>query len=220
MSSSDVIGSDKDQHETSDDFIIIMLVIALFVLCCIIVFCIMAALITYKAQKKLHHDQSEVNMSAKCKVDSINNSEKIQSSNIVKLDEPGSSDNNNMQISCIQLPRSVDIKMKHDHDEIRSWLQIISFSQYFNNFVLSGYESIEFIKEIKNESELQEIGISSISDCNQILCEIDKLRMIVIHQIKDTGAVVQFEILDDDTRTTDENLVFEQDNEYIQKEGE
>ena len=77
---------------------------------------------------------------------------------------------------------NTDLKM--NYDALRLWLETILSSEYFDNFVLSGYESMEFIKEIQNELELQEIGINSKTERIHILVEIEKLRMISIQQEK------------------------------------
>ena len=140
-----------------------------------------------------------------------NNLENIN--NLDKLDGSGSPNGNNMQrlsgkSTVMALEKTLgdnntDLTMKYDHDGIRLWLESIAFSKYFNNFVLSGYESIDFIKEIQNESELQEIDISSKTDCNQILCEIEKLRIILIQETEDN--IDEFKIVHHDTRTTDAN---------------
>ena len=212
----------KIQHETLDDFITVILVIASVVLCCISVLCITAIYIMYKYKEKhknKHHDESKVDMCGVYKVDNINNLMKNQSSNIVNLDDSGCLKNNDVPIPSI-LSTAITKRetFKTQHDRIRVWLEIISFPQYFNNFVLSGYDSIEFIKEIQNELELQEIGIGSKSECNEILCEIEKLRMNVIHEMKDGEK--ECEIVDVyNIKVTDFNMVSDQDNKCMQNEG-
>ena len=226
LTSNGVSYTTKNQHdhETSNNFIIIMLVIGLFVLCCIVAFCITATYIINKNKKKRqnnHHEQSKVDIFGVYKVNNINNLEKIQSSNIIKLNVSRSLNGDNTQISSVQSTTiamvetsgddNTNLKIKHDHDSIRLWLENISFPDYFSNFVLSGYESIDFVKEIQNESELQEIGISSKSECNHILAEIEKLKMVSIQEKKDD--IDKIEIVENDTKTTGAN-------ECMQNEGE
>ena len=127
------------------------------------------------------------------------------------MDDSVYSNDNNMRISLMQLAaianrQTVDDTnedLEKQNNEIRLWLESISYPEYFNNFVLSGYDSIEFIKAIRNESELIEIGVSSKTECNKILCEIEKLRMIAIPATKD--GVETFEIVDENTKTADAN---------------
>ena len=224
-----VITSINDQHETSDDFITIILVIVSVMLCCVVVLCISAKYIMKKCKKKcqnIKHHQSAADMSGGLKVENINNLVQIQSSNTVKCNDSSCSNNNNMPISSIQSTtitkgetmgeNSTDLKMQHYG--IRIWLESISFPEYFDNFVLSGYESIEFIKEIQNKSELEEIGIISVSECNQILCEIEKLRMIYIHEMR--YSLDEHEVVNHDTKTTDANIEYKHNDQYTQNEGE
>ena len=220
---SNAIDRVNDTHKTSDDFIIVMLMIAVFVSCCTVVSCIMAKCLMNKNKEKCqndHHDQSTLDISGvKNKVNHINNLVDIQRSNIVNLDDSGCSNDNDMPITSIQSTAITTAETLGDHDRyskmkrdgIRLWLESISFSEYFSNFVLSGYESIEFIQEIQNELELQEIGISSESECRLILLEIEKLRNVANDKIKD--GIAEPEIVDDHTRTTNVN-------EYMQNEGE
>ena len=186
-----VIYNVKEQHADYNDYMTVILMILWFVLYCIVVFCIRAIYLMNTDKnnyKNDNHDQSKID--------------------IVNSDNSGCSNDNDIPISSIQLTaitvgetvggNDSDLKMKHD--EVRSWLESASFPEYLNNFVLSGYESIDFIKEIQNELELQEIGINSKSECNQILCAIERLRMEVIHEMKD--AMNDLEAGDDHATTT------------------
>ena len=170
------------EAESWDDFITVMLAISSLVLCCIVVFCITAKFIMNKDKEKCqntHHDQSAVNMLEIYKI------KHIQQSNIVQLDDSGCLNDNNMAIVNGKTLDDTNKALEMQNGEIRLWLESISFPEYFNNFVSNGYESFEFIKEIRNESELLEIGITNKSECNEILGEIEKLRMIAINQTKD-----------------------------------
>merc|ERR1712003_610544 len=48
-----------------------------------------------------------------------------------------------------------------DLNGIRVWLDSIGFAQYFDLFALNGFDSMDFVKEIKLASELNYIGITT-----------------------------------------------------------
>ena len=52
----------------------------------------------------------------------------------------------------------------------------LELSEYIDNFVNNGYESLSFIQDIKSKNELIEIGITKIAHQNRILREIQKLK--------------------------------------------
>ena len=68
------------------------------------------------------------------------------------------------------------------NDKIRVWLQRIGYLHYFQNFVEAGYESIEFIKAINNELDLEEIGIAE-SHRMSILHAIENLKKAHINDV-------------------------------------
>ena len=57
------------------------------------------------------------------------------------------------------------------------WLKsVVELPQFYSFFVENGYESLDFIREIKHESELIEIGIESSSHRDKIMTAIKKLK--------------------------------------------
>ena len=60
--------------------------------------------------------------------------------------------------------------------ELKQWLiDNVKLVQYYDNFILNGCESLLFVKEISDESELIEIGVDIKEHQMIILSEIDKL---------------------------------------------
>ena len=57
-------------------------------------------------------------------------------------------------------------------------MDTLKMPQYIDLFVQNGYESLQFVKEIKSMDDLEEIGINDIEDQMIIIREIDKLRSI------------------------------------------
>ena len=60
--------------------------------------------------------------------------------------------------------------------EIMEWLREVGFEGYYDNFELNGYQSLEFVKEIKGRIELKEIGIDNDGHQMRMLEEIRKLK--------------------------------------------
>merc|ERR1712129_653511 len=58
---------------------------------------------------------------------------------------------------------------------IRTWLKSIGLSQHFELFTLNGFDSMDFVKEIKLASELNYIGITSKNEQRTIMESIKKL---------------------------------------------
>merc|ERR1712130_81405 len=46
-----------------------------------------------------------------------------------------------------------------DLEAVSAWLNSIGFPQYFDLFIANGFDSMDIIKELKDVSELEEIGI-------------------------------------------------------------
>ena len=66
-----------------------------------------------------------------------------------------------------------------DATEVRVWLgEIVGLSQYVNEFLLNGYDSLDMIKEINEDDQLKEIEIYDKDHRNKILREIGKLNGI------------------------------------------
>eukprot|EP01084_Bolivina_argentea_P113310 201975_1 len=59
--------------------------------------------------------------------------------------------------------------------KIQKWLSLIKLPQYFDAFISNGYESLNFIKEISNKTELFEIGVELKGHQTKLLAEIKKL---------------------------------------------
>merc|ERR1719461_1519597 len=47
-----------------------------------------------------------------------------------------------------------------DVNAVRAWLANIGLSKYTDVFLSKGFDSVEFIRELKDKSELEEIGIT------------------------------------------------------------
>ena len=155
-----------DDTESETDVLIIILIIVLG-----IVYIVCICICETFGYKTKHNKEMDL-------VKRISNHDCIENK-VIKVEI----NQNNMSISSIKDKttgkRLGDIKTNSEmaKDGIRLWLQSFSFPRYFDNFVLAGYDSIEFIKQIDNMSELKEIDICSESDCIEILEEIDKLKM-------------------------------------------
>merc|ERR1712176_1307611 len=64
----------------------------------------------------------------------------------------------------------------NDKIEIKKWLtNEVKLPEYFDNFVLNGFESLDFICQIKTEHQLEAIGIALIGHRIRILTAINKL---------------------------------------------
>ena len=60
--------------------------------------------------------------------------------------------------------------------EIHEWLEEIGMSKYYNNFVDNGYQSLDFVKQIHDITELQDIGINNENDQTCFMHKIKELR--------------------------------------------
>ena len=79
------------------------------------------------------------------------------------------------------------IKEVEDEIFVENWLQSIGLVQYLKNFQLNGYDSLEFVKEIHNLSELIDIEIIDEHDQFKLLNEIVKLRN---HDFETKGSAI------------------------------
>ena len=79
------------------------------------------------------------------------------------------------------------IKEVEDETRVETWLQSIGFAQYLKNFQLNGYDSLDFIKEIYNVSELIDIDITDEQDKLKLLNEIVELR---VHDFDTKGSAI------------------------------
>ena len=64
---------------------------------------------------------------------------------------------------------------QYKQHEICIWLETIGFAQFYEHFINAGYESLDFIRDIKNDSDLMEIGINNAEDRHKILMNIKQL---------------------------------------------
>eukprot|EP01083_Nonionella_stella_P168051 566249_1 len=73
-----------------------------------------------------------------------------------------------------------------DAEEVKQWLaDVVGLQQYFECFVYNGYDSLLFIKDISEESELQDIGISIARHQIHILAQIKLLKALDAEPVKD-----------------------------------
>ena len=63
----------------------------------------------------------------------------------------------------------------HMNIGVWDWLSEIQMTQYFDNFIDYGYETINIIQEIRNIQELIEIGIFQHEDQSKLLNQIKKM---------------------------------------------
>ena len=68
--------------------------------------------------------------------------------------------------------RGQDAEANMNSATLLSWLESIDCAMYLDNFVSSGYESLDFVKEISNTDELIEINITDKQDQDKILQQI------------------------------------------------
>ena len=64
---------------------------------------------------------------------------------------------------------------RNDRDDVLKWLQGIGLERYFTNFDSHGYESLRFVKEIKDKTDLEDIGIKMKGHQTLLMSEIIKL---------------------------------------------
>eukprot|EP01083_Nonionella_stella_P102058 290016_1 len=76
-----------------------------------------------------------------------------------------------------ETPIGVRRRMQSDALDVQYWLQsVVELPQYYSDFVNSGYESLHFIKEIPNITELDEMGIKTKAHQKRMFEEIIKLK--------------------------------------------
>ena len=81
-----------------------------------------------------------------------------------------------MQLETIGQSQARKNDMHVHYQEIHEWLENkVGLVQYFENFIKEGYETMDIIREITMESELDDIGIISEVDQHRIMTEIKKL---------------------------------------------
>eukprot|EP01084_Bolivina_argentea_P274665 468213_1 len=104
-----------------------------------------------------------------------------------------------------------------DRYEIRQWLDIIDLSQYENNFIENGYESMNFIKEITTITQLNDIGIDNIEHQNKIISNLKTL----CNNTQQIENNVQTPFGDDDivTKGNDEIITKGNDNNEFKTKG-
>eukprot|EP01084_Bolivina_argentea_P091534 164774_1 len=85
--------------------------------------------------------------------------------------------NKNEENKCITQGHLENDEQKHDDGlEIKRWLEnVVGLSEYYNNFIENGYQSMQFVKAIENELELREIDILIKEHQTLIMKEIKRL---------------------------------------------
>ena len=62
--------------------------------------------------------------------------------------------------------------------KLRLWISdTVGLPQYYQVFLLNGYETLDFVKEIGDKQELTDIGIDYLEHQYQILAEVYKLKL-------------------------------------------
>ena len=81
------------------------------------------------------------------------------------------------QIQMVESVSDKSLRYGPDHEadesDVSFWLKSIGFSTYYELFISHGYETMDKVKEINNESVLEDIGISSEKD-----------QIIIAHHVK------------------------------------
>ena len=138
-----------------------------------IIFCLFVIFRIYKEHKQKQKNTRKLAFSVTERHPVYNLSDDFVSA----IHDKGNDDGNQYRIKHTAKPADIHHE-DYDVDTMRSWLQnVVKLPKYFDNFTTAGYESMDFIKEIQNMEELQEIGITLKRHCNISLCEIQKLRV-------------------------------------------
>eukprot|EP00484_Ammonia_sp_Unknown_P027072 CAMPEP_0197047126 /NCGR_PEP_ID=MMETSP1384-20130603/22678_1 /TAXON_ID=29189 /ORGANISM="Ammonia sp." /LENGTH=181 /DNA_ID=CAMNT_0042478999 /DNA_START=131 /DNA_END=676 /DNA_ORIENTATION=+ len=103
-----------------------------------------------------------------------------------------------------------EMKLRHQHEEIQQWLVGLGYDQYFDAFVTNGYDSMEFVRAIESEEELQEIGIVDQGHVAQILAAIRQQT-----EVQRTTGKISFEIKEDQINTPGRRDTFDEENDSM-----
>ena len=175
----------NDRTESNEKFIIIIIAIGISVL-----FCFCAIAIVFIVYKWEYRQQTRLNDNINVLSKTVKRNESVlkHDTNILRNQEMEN------KVDVNKLLQNVDDKhvivTTKGIDEIENdaqnqeenlimvftWLKsVVKLPQYYSLFVENGYESLDIIREIKDESELQDIGIQ-LSDTQQIMRAIKHLK--------------------------------------------
>ena len=174
---------DSDQKPESSSDIIIGCLVAIFV--CIMMFFIMYAVKKTRDRQKYSKDVANV---------------QIQDSVVVSnRDTINESHEKHAEVTK---GKDVEEGRNISRDErIWEWLSGIEMAKYCDLFVKNGYDNFDFIKEIRDVKELEDIDITSQEDQLRILKSLKDIQEIVVEHDKVTktnGNIEDFEIVSDD----------------------
>eukprot|EP01084_Bolivina_argentea_P055888 102370_1 len=90
--------------------------------------------------------------------------------------------------------------------EVEEWLTMIGLERYFDTFRRNGLTSLEFIGKIRDENDLQNIGIDLKGHQIVIMAEIEKLKTLNETGNDDTGEGMTHDTYVEGHAATDDNV--------------
>eukprot|EP01084_Bolivina_argentea_P179198 309666_1 len=123
----------------------------------------------YQSLKPMYDEQQKMMKGIQLTLTTLTESIKKIECDIKDIKDEHKDDNcNKIQINGVDVLNMTDITQ---------WLTFnVGLPKYHDAFISNGYESLEFIKEIKNKAELDEIGIKLKGHQTKIMSEINKLK--------------------------------------------
>eukprot|EP01084_Bolivina_argentea_P275751 470349_1 len=190
--------SDKSKHNTT----IALIVIAIVIFVCVLIVC---AFYVVKMKKEMELKGTTSNMRALQSVSSIENGVALQITNVQTTNGSVTTDGleklTNKSTNEIETcytnatndfdgtseditPGNLNVSSTPKDDvnfeqmELKLWLKHVKvdFEMYYDVFVTNGYESIKFIKELSDVSELKDIGIEVKEHQIELMKAIDELK--------------------------------------------
>eukprot|EP01084_Bolivina_argentea_P158627 276293_1 len=135
-------------------WLLIVLIFVSIICVCLFILCLWIG-IKIKSDKKLHET-----------VQMISTVQSGSDDNILHYDEQTQMAEINTVTKAHQTTKGNNIQTEKGNEDktvIMFWLQNeVKLPEYYTEFVEHGYESLQFIKEIKDESELVDIGITKL----------------------------------------------------------
>eukprot|EP01084_Bolivina_argentea_P134078 236577_1 len=94
--------------------------------------------------------------------------------------------------------------MNQDKNTLMIWLNTLGLSKYYNNFIINGYENLQYIKEIKETKELNDIKITIFVDQIKIMNAIKELQTININMKQDDEKVIELNAMEKQMTLSDD----------------
>eukprot|EP01083_Nonionella_stella_P076222 207587_1 len=172
--------SENDPNESITNQVVLLVLIILCVLVCVIVICIRT--IVKRRKDKMNVDLAKMRSNS---IDKDGNGIDPDPGH-VSLDEhieqPGSAveirqDNAEVTEGYDENEAVKNYVNLEDAESVKQWLgNTVGLPQFCNHFIDNGYDKMTFVKEIKEITELEEIGITVIEHQSILMTEIIKLR--------------------------------------------